>query len=173
MTSSAHSGPSAGAAGPMYNLQWNDHPNQLVAMFSNLFNSTSLVDVTLAAEGKHIEAHKMVLSACSDYFRSLFLVNPNQHPIVILKDVQFEDLKTIVQFMYQGSVEVSSDKISGFIKTADTLKIQGIGEKFTDEANKIIGGSSRRLLSVPSQHSVNSRQYSTESLPVYLDKYVG
>ncbi|XP_059089456.1 uncharacterized protein LOC131885430 isoform X2 [Tigriopus californicus] len=72
--------------------------------------------------------------------------------------------------MYQGSVEVSSDKISGFIKTADTLKIQGIGEKFTDEANKIIGGSSRRLLSVPSQHSVNSRQYSTESLPVYLDK---
>lgn len=49
-------------------------------------------------------------------FQSLFLVNPNQHPIVILKDVQFEDLKTIVQFMYQGSVEVSSDKISGFIK---------------------------------------------------------
>jgi hypothetical protein len=39
-------------------------------MFSSLLNSESLVDVTLAAEGKHLQAHKVVLSACSSYFQA-------------------------------------------------------------------------------------------------------
>ena len=69
----------------------------------------------------------MVLSACSDYFQSLFAANPcqvpgtpsphsSQHPIVILKDVAFEDLQTVVKFMYHGIVNVSSDKLPAVLK---------------------------------------------------------
>ena len=76
-----------------------------------------LVDVTLAAEGRYLKAHKMLLSACSDYFQILFsAVTPGQHPIVILKDVTFEDLDTVVQFMYNGIVNVSSDKLPAVLK---------------------------------------------------------
>ena len=39
-----------------------------------------------------------------------------QHPIVILKDVAFEDLQTVVKFMYHGIVNVSSDKLPGVLK---------------------------------------------------------
>ena len=85
-------------------------------MFTGLYHSETLVDVTLAAEGKHLQAHKMLLSACSDYFQSLFSVNPCQHPIVILKDVRFEDLQTVVQFMYNGIVNVSSEKLPDILK---------------------------------------------------------
>jgi hypothetical protein len=66
---------SGGAAGgphppPQYfSLRWNNHPANLVSVFSGLYTSETLVDVTLAAEGKHIQAHKMLLSACSDYFQ--------------------------------------------------------------------------------------------------------
>jgi hypothetical protein len=33
-----------------------------------------LVDVTLSSEGKSIRAHKIILSACSQYFRHVFKV---------------------------------------------------------------------------------------------------
>jgi len=99
-----------------FSLRWNNHPVNLVSGFSGLYNSETLVDVTLAAEGRHLQAHRMLLSACSDYFQSLFSVNPCQHPIVILKDVNFEDLKTVVQFMYNGIVNVSSEKLPAVLK---------------------------------------------------------
>lgn len=43
-------------------------------------------------------------------------VNPCQHPIVILKDVPFEDLQTVVQFMYNGVVNVSAEKLTAVLK---------------------------------------------------------
>ena len=93
----------------------------MVSVFTGLYHSETLVDVTLAAEGKNLQAHKMLLSACSDYFQSLFSVNPCQHPIVILKDVKFEDLQTVVQFMYNGIVNVSSEKLPDILKVNKQL----------------------------------------------------
>ena len=95
----------------------------LVTRFTGLYQSETLVDVTLAAEGKHLQAHKMILSACSDYFHSLFGVNPCQHPIVILKDVTFEDLQVIVQFMYNGIVNVSSEKLPDILKVGNIFRL--------------------------------------------------
>ena len=94
-----------------------------MSVFTGLYHSETLVDVTLAAEGKHLQAHKMLLSACSDYFQSLFSVNPCQHPIVILKDVRFEDLQTVVQFMYNGIVNVSSEKLPDILKVINIVVI--------------------------------------------------
>lgn len=50
-------------------LRWNNHQPNFISVFSSLLNSESLVDVTLAAEGRHLQAHKVVLSACSSYFQ--------------------------------------------------------------------------------------------------------
>ena len=41
-----------------------------------------------------------------------------------IKDVNFEDLQTVVQFMYNGVVNVSSEKLPAILKTADTLQIK-------------------------------------------------
>ncbi|XP_048525583.1 protein tramtrack, beta isoform isoform X3 [Dendroctonus ponderosae] len=111
-----------------YCLRWNNHQPNFISVFSSLLNSESLVDVTLAAEGKHLQAHKVVLSACSSYFQSLFTINPCQHPIVILKDVKFLDLKVMVDFMYYGEVNVSQEQLPYILKTAEMLKIKGLAE---------------------------------------------
>lgn len=49
-------------------LRWNNHQSTLVAVFDTLLENGTLVDCTLAAEGKCLNAHKVVLSACSPYF---------------------------------------------------------------------------------------------------------
>lgn len=111
-------------------LRWNNHQPNFISVFSALLHNENLVDVTLAAEGNQLQAHKVVLSACSTYFevrsspasvlrapvlmpplcpppQTLFILNPCKHPIVILKDVRYSDLKTLVDFMYYGEVNVS------------------------------------------------------------------
>ncbi|KAG5877468.1 hypothetical protein JTB14_029403 [Gonioctena quinquepunctata] len=119
-----------------YCLRWNNHQPNFISVFSSLLSSQSLVDVTLAAEGKHLQAHKVVLSACSSYFQSLFATNPCKHPIVILKDVKFGDLRVMVDFMYHGEVSVSQEQLPYILKTAEMLKIKGLTEIPVDNSAK-------------------------------------
>lgn len=112
-----------------YCLRWNNHQSNLLGVFSQLLESESLVDVTLACtEGPSIRAHKVVLSACSSYFQALFLDHPNRHPIVILKDVRFTELRTLVDFMYKGEVNVEYCQLSALLKTAESLKVKGLAD---------------------------------------------
>ena len=53
---------------PEYNLKWNGHYATIVSMLDSLLQKESLVDVTLAAEGKFINVHRFMLFACSTYF---------------------------------------------------------------------------------------------------------
>jgi hypothetical protein len=93
---------------------------------NSLLENEDLVDVTLAVEGKYLKAHKMVLSVCSPYFRELFKMNPCKHPIVFMKDVSYIAMSDLLQFMYQGEVQVSQENLTTFIKTAEALQIKGL-----------------------------------------------
>ena len=43
------------------------------------------MDVTLATESGSFKAHKLILSACSPYFKKIFIQNPCKHPTIFLK----------------------------------------------------------------------------------------
>lgn len=63
-----------------------------------------------------INEHKLSFNYFGLSFQTLFSVNPCQHPIVILKDVKYNDLKTMVDFMYYGEVNVSHDQLPAILK---------------------------------------------------------
>ena len=50
-----------------------------------MFQENQLTDVTLSTETKSFQAHKLILSACSPYFRNLFISNPCKNPTVFFK----------------------------------------------------------------------------------------
>lgn len=109
-------------------LRWNNYQSNLTNVFDQLLQSESFVDVTLACDGHSVKAHKMVLSACSPYFQSLFFDNPCQHPIVILRDIKWPELKAVVEFMYKGEINVSQEQIGPLLKVAESLKIRGLAD---------------------------------------------
>lgn len=109
-----------------FSLRWNNFHSNLSTGFHAMLEEVDLVDVTLAAEGQFVQAHKIVLSVCSPYFKQLFKVNPCKHPIVILKDVSHKELVAILQFMYQGEVNVRQEELAAFLKTAEMLQIKGL-----------------------------------------------
>ncbi|XP_077508291.1 longitudinals lacking protein-like [Amblyomma americanum] len=116
-------------------LKWKNHQSSMVAAFEQLLSNEALVDVTLACEGLSLKAHKVVLSACSPFFQALFVENPCKHPIVILKDMRYMDLKAIVEFMYRGEVNVSQDHLTALLKTAEALKVKGLAEDTNENKN--------------------------------------
>ena len=53
-----------------FSLKWNDFHSNVSKSFSLLRNEEYLHDVTLVGDDhKQISAHRLVLSACSDYFQ--------------------------------------------------------------------------------------------------------
>ncbi|XP_044747915.1 longitudinals lacking protein, isoforms A/B/D/L isoform X2 [Coccinella septempunctata] len=109
-------------------LRWNNHQSTLVSVFDTLLESGTLVDCTLAAEGKYLNAHKVVLSACSPYFESLLSKHYDKHPILILKDVKFQELKAMMDYMYRGEVNISQDQLGALLKAAESLQIKGLSD---------------------------------------------
>lgn len=112
-----------------FSLCWNNFNTNLSAGFHESLCRGDLVDVTLAAEGQLVKAHRLVLSVCSPYFRKMFTQMPaNQHAFVFLKDVSHAALKDLIQFMYCGEVNVKQDALPAFISTAEALQIKGLTE---------------------------------------------
>lgn len=136
-----NSSASNNAANQQYCLKWNNHTNNMVKVFNELLEDENFVDVTLACDGVSIKAHKMVLSACSTYFRDLFINNPCKHPIVILKDIQYEDLRAIIHFMYSGEVNVSYTQLAPLLKTAEALKVKGLTDVNEKHGNAFFNGN--------------------------------
>uniref|UniRef100_A0A2M4A4H7 Uncharacterized protein n=1 Tax=Anopheles triannulatus TaxID=58253 RepID=A0A2M4A4H7_9DIPT len=114
-------------------LRWNNHQTNLLSVFDQLLHDETFIDVTLAVEGQHLKAHKMVLSACSPYFQQLFVNHPERHPIVILRDVPFKDMKCLLDFMYRGEVSVDQDRLAAFLRVAESLRIKGLTEVNDDK----------------------------------------
>lgn len=97
----------------------------------------------------------MVLSACSPYFQALFVNHPEKHPIVILKDVPYADMKSLLDFMYRGEVSVDQDRLSAFLRVAESLRIKGLTEVNDDKPSN---DSSESSTATPSRFTMQQQQ---------------
>ena len=64
-----------------FSLKWNDFQSNVSNSFSLLRNEDYLHDITSVTDDhEQIAAHKLVLSACSEYFKNIFRKNKHSHP---------------------------------------------------------------------------------------------
>ena len=66
-------------------LRWNDFERNISGSFQELRNDKDFFDVTLACDDEQIKAHKVILAACSPFFRTLFRRNKHDYPLLYLK----------------------------------------------------------------------------------------
>ncbi|XP_046663271.1 longitudinals lacking protein-like isoform X5 [Homalodisca vitripennis] len=124
------------ASNQQFCLRWNNHQSTLISVFDHLLESGTLVDCTLAAEGQFLKAHKVVLSACSPYLEALLSQHYEKHPIIILKDVSFHELKAMLDYMYRGEVNISQEQLGTFLKAAESLQIKGLTDSGAISENR-------------------------------------
>ena len=80
-------------------LRWNDFEKNISTSFRELKDDEDFFDVTLVCEQSQVKAHKVVLSACSTFFRIILKTNPHQHPLLYLKGISMEDMTSVLTFM--------------------------------------------------------------------------
>jgi len=107
-------------------LRWNDFESNISTAFRELRDDKDFFDVTLACEDEQIQAHKVILSACSPFFRGVLRRNPHAHPLLYLKGVKFTDLQSVLSFMYHGEVNVAQEELNSFLAVAEELRVKGL-----------------------------------------------
>ena len=83
-------------------------------------------DVTLVSDDyKQFPAHRVILSAGSTVLRKLLLINSNsQNPVLYLKGVRNEELRSVLQFLYLGETRITEDRINEFMRAAQELELK-------------------------------------------------
>ncbi|XP_026758172.1 uncharacterized protein LOC113517629 isoform X2 [Galleria mellonella] len=149
-------------------LRWNNFQANITSQFEALRDDEDFVDVTLACEGHRLEAHKVVLSACSPYFKELFKNNPCPHPIIFMRDCEVSHVRALLQFMYVGQVNIAQAQLSAFLRTADALQIRGLtdcSQHNDKKANRKSPPSQlRNLLSAKPSHSTSSSKVASQNV---------
>ena len=117
-------------------LRWNDFENNISCAFRELRDDKDFFDVTLACDDEQIQAHKMILSACSPFFRTILRRNPHPHPLLYLKGVKYTDLQSVLNFMYHGEVNVAQEELNSFLTVAEDLQVKGLTQTNTANTHK-------------------------------------
>ena len=115
-----------GGQGEKFCLKWNEFESNVSTAFRELREDRDFFDVTLACDGNQLEAHKVILSACSPFFRGVLKRNPHQHPLLYLKGVRYEDILAVLNFMYHGEVNIAQEELNSFLAVAEELQVKGL-----------------------------------------------
>jgi len=116
-------------------LRWNDFENNISGAFRELRDDKDFFDVTLACDDEQIQAHKVILSACSPFFRNILRRNPHPAPLLYLKGVKYTDLQSVLNFMYHGEVNVAQEELNSFLAVAEELRVKGLTQNNTGNQN--------------------------------------
>ena len=105
--------------------------------FSNIRRTEDFSDVTLWCEGERkIKAHKVILATGSKYFKALLKDNPNM-PEFSMPDVKYDELSMIIDFIYEGRVDVSPKDIDRFLNAAENFQLVGICHEGKNEGFEV------------------------------------
>jgi len=147
---------SAMASSEKFCLRWNDFETNISVAFRELREEKDFFDVTLACDDSQIQAHKVILSACSPFFRNVLRRNPHQHPLLYLKGVKYNELLSVLNFMYMGEVNVAQEELNSFLTVAEDLRVKGLTQS-----------NSKEVSTCKTQHNKNIEriQEPTEKVP--------
>ena len=107
-------------------LKWNDFQDLAQVSFGELRIDTDFTDVTLACDDQSVKAHKVVLSACSPFFKKLLKTHPHPQPLIYMKGMKASSLAAIVDFLYLGEVSVLQKELDSFLALAGELQLKGL-----------------------------------------------
>ena len=108
-------------------ISWDSYTTAVSNTVRNLYSDQDFTDVTIACEGeKQVKAHKVILSASSSFLHSILVENPNEHPVLCLTGVKFDQLQKLVEFIYLGEVKIPEDEVTSFLDLGRELEVCGI-----------------------------------------------
>lgn len=154
-----------------YNLNWAEFNSYTSKTFKDLLSDQNFSDVTLVCDdAETIQAHKVILSACSPFFSRILTKNQHNHPLVYLSDVNLNDLKAIVNFMYLGQTNVEQENLQRFLKIATKFQVRGLTDNNRNEEQMSSTAVPTRVNKSASAKNLNKLRHSMLKKSELLDE---
>ena len=121
-----------------FSLKWHDFETNISNSFRKLRNTDDFYDVTLVSDDQEqMLAHKVVLSASSEYFNTVLKSNKHSHPMICLNGINSIGLTNILDYIYNGEVEIKQDQLKTFLECAKRFQLEGLVEEPTENIPEI------------------------------------
>ena len=115
---------------------WDEFETHAANTIKQLWNDKELTDVTLATmDDQQINAHRFILSSSSNFFKLILSKNSRKNLVIYLKDIQYNDLKIMLEFIYFGECKVRHADLGNFIETGNSLKVKGLVDNVIETNN--------------------------------------
>lgn len=107
-----------------------NHPERMIRKMEQYVEKRQLCDVTLVVGNKRIPAHRLVLSAASDYFAAMFMNDVKEASMeeIRMKDVDPDAMVAIVNYAYTGKIPLQEDTVESLLSTACLLQLSEVVE---------------------------------------------
>ena len=123
-------------------LKWNDFQTNVSNNFRKLRTSDHFYDVTLVSDDQQqVSAHKVVLASSSEYFKNILTSNKHSHPMLCLNGVSSAEMKNILDFIYNGEIQIYQEDLDEFLNIAQRFQLEGLNggeemntDQFEDKA---------------------------------------
>ena len=110
-----------------FSLKWNGFQSCAANSFMQLRKFNEFNDVTLVCDDyKQMSAHKLILSSCSTYFKTVLSQTNHPNPMICLDGISSQELNNILDYIYNGEVLIGQDDMDQFLKIAARLKLEGL-----------------------------------------------
>ena len=107
-------------------LKWNEFDTSIREYLRIIREDQRLFDVTLVTDdGHHMQAHKIILSAGSQFFSDIFLKCNKIDMLIYLKGINSVQLEYFLDFIYNGEASVGQEELPEFLETGEELQVKG------------------------------------------------
>ena len=114
-------------------LKWNDFSESFSSSLGSQLHCRDLQDVTLQCGSQALQCHRLVLATCSEWFSGVFrALSQSQgqqavkHPVIVMWDASARDMALVLDFMYNGVVNVKQENLNTFLALAERLSVRGL-----------------------------------------------
>ena len=127
-------------------LTWKDYTSNFNKEFDEYRRHEDFFDVSVAVEDEDhvLSAHKIVLSAASDFFKNILRKHKHENPLIYLTEVKFSDLQSILDFIYTGETKVAEKDLKSLLAVATRFKVRGFLEGLGDSGYEIVNDVKRK-----------------------------
>ena len=120
-----------------FSLKWNEFYRNIQTSYQELRRDPDFSDVTLMCEeDQEIKAHRIILTACSPFFSSVLKRNKHTHPMIYMRGLMAKDLVAILDFIYNGEVNIHQEDLDRFLALAQELQLKGLSSSQNENQEK-------------------------------------
>ena len=117
-------------------LKWDDFGENVSTSFKDLQKELDFADVTLASDDQQLEVHKVVLASGSHFFRNILKKYNSPKPLIYLRGLKYKELEAIVDFIYNGEVNIFEECLNDFLILAQELQLKGLDNGYSEESKQ-------------------------------------